>query len=304
MKERSKIISDTKAGAHPGIDSFIRGKSKLLMSSIDLGWKHIALEFHEAFVGMKDGSVSPDHLVALFTDQVTRGEISPSKGRFIRRAYQHGAMNLFPSGPIPACRLFTPAKLIVCALSPDFVKDVGQELGTMPTTESGHTLDLHDHILRGIVLLLSAETNAGGLTGKLYVDHLAHALAIRYLWLTGGKRTNSASRLGRMPARALNRVLDRMKADLSSNINLNSLAAESGYSRSHFLRMFRADMGCSPHQWLTRLRVDQAKTMLRQDGFSLLDIALACGFANNSHFANRFSEIVGVSPSSYRRQFR
>jgi AraC family transcriptional regulator len=183
MREILPVIGDTKASEHPGINSFIRGQSNLLMSSIGLGWKDIAIEFHDAYAGMKEESISSDHLIALFADRVTRGEVATSKGRFVTRAFEHGAMNLFPAGPIPACRLFTPAKLMVCALTSDFVNDVSKELETIPVIESRHTFDLHDHILRGTVLLLSAEVNAGGVTGKLYADHLAHALAIRYLWL-------------------------------------------------------------------------------------------------------------------------
>jgi transcriptional regulator GlxA family with amidase domain len=109
---------------------------------------------------------------------------------------------------------------------------------------------------------------------------------------------------GKLRNRLLQRVLDRMKADLATDLDLSTLAAESGYSRSHFLRMFRARMGCSPHQYLTRLRVDQAKTILREYSVSLIDIALACGFSSHAHFSNTFRQIVGVTPSEYRRTHR
>jgi len=104
-----------------------------------------------------------------------------------------------------------------------------------------------------------------------------------------------------MQKRLLQRVLDRMKADLATDLDLSTLAAESGYSRSHFLRTFRAAMGCSPHQWLTMLRVEQARTILRGNSSSLIDIALDCGFSSHAHFSNTFRKIVGVTPSEYRR---
>jgi len=106
---------------------------------------------------------------------------------------------------------------------------------------------------------------------------------------------------GILQRRLLQRVLDRMNVDLAADLDLNTLAAESGYSRSHFLRTFRAVMGCSPHRWLTRLRVEQAKTILREQSISLIDIALACGFSSHAHFSNTFRQIVGVTPSDYRR---
>jgi AraC family transcriptional regulator len=118
---------------------------------------------------------------------------------------------------------------------------------------------------------------------------------------TGGARAAGPSLRGKLQKRLLQRVLDRMKADLAADLDLRTLAAESGYSRSHFLRMFRAAMGCSPHKCLTRLRVEQAKTILREDSVSLIDIALDCGFSSHAHFSNTFRQIVRITPSEYRR---
>jgi transcriptional regulator GlxA family with amidase domain len=106
---------------------------------------------------------------------------------------------------------------------------------------------------------------------------------------------------GKLHKRLLHRVLDKMKADLAADLHVSTLAAESGYSRSHFLRTFRAAMGCSPHQCLTRLRVEQAKTILQETSVSLIDIALACGFSSHAHFSNTFRQMVGITPSEYRR---
>jgi AraC family transcriptional regulator len=148
--------------------------------------------------------------------------------------------------------------------------------------------------------LLAVEADTGGLSGKLYAEHLAHALALRFLWLSGGAHIPRHSHSGKMPTRVLQRVLDTMKAGVATDLDLNTLAAESGYDRSHFLRTFRAAMGCSPHR-STRLRMDRAKTMLRRDSESLIDIALACGFSSHGHFSNTFRRLVGATPSEYRR---
>src|SRR5713226_7969958 len=117
----------------------------------------------------------------------------------------------------------------------------------------------------------------------------------------GGTQIARTSPCGKLQYRLLQGVLERMKADLAADLDLNTLAAESGYSRSHFLRTFRAAMGCSPHQWLTRQRVEQAKTMLRENSISLIDIALECGFSSHAHFSNTFRQIIGITPSEYRR---
>ena len=112
------------------------------------------------------------------------------------------------------------------------------------------------------------------------------------------------SSCGNLQRRLLQRVLGRMTIDFATDLDLSTLAAESGYSRSHFLRTFRAVMGCSPHQCLTKVRVERAKAILRESSTSLIDIALDCGFSSHSHFSNTFRQIVGVTPSQYRRAYR
>jgi AraC-like DNA-binding protein len=119
--------------------------------------------------------------------------------------------------------------------------------------------------------------------------------------IPGGTQVPMLSPCGKLRNRMLQRVLNRMKADLGTDLDLSTLAVESGYSRSHFLRTFRAAMGCSPHQCLTRLRLEQSKTLLRENSISLIDIALDCGFSSHAHFSNTFRQIVGVTPSAYRR---
>jgi AraC family transcriptional regulator len=59
--------------------------------------------------------------------------------------------------------------------------------------------------------------------------------------------------------------------------------------------------GVAPHNWLLARRVEVAKERLRDDRLSLLDVALACGFADQSHLTRVFTRVVGVSPGAWRR---
>jgi AraC family transcriptional regulator len=244
--------------------------------------------------------MSLHYIAALFTDHVSRGESAISQRRFAPYSYHPGAINLFPAGPIPACRPSTCTKMIVCALDTVLVEEVGSEVLPPALKGSRRQANIRDISMQRLIMLLTEEAESGGVSGKLYTDHLAHALALRFLMLSAGMHAAGAAQ-GTMPKRVLQRVLDRMRADLAANLDLNTLAGESGYSRSHFLRTFRAAMGCSPHQWLIRLRVEEAKLMMRDDSRSLIDIALACGFSNHAHFSNTFRKCVGIPPGGYRR---
>jgi AraC family transcriptional regulator len=290
------------APALAAINAFVRGSSVRLCSSNKLGWDGVCLEHHRMFPVERNDSVSTHHLVVLFTSHVARGETSWEHAHF-PYSFSPGDMKLYSAGPLGACRPFTDATTISCALDPNLVAEVGDDLGASSTVEFRPIANLRDDSLQGIVKLLAAEVNSQGASGKLYADHLAHALALRFRQLSGGVRGHKPSQSGKMPTRILQRVLDRMRADLATNLDLHTIAAESGYSRTHFLRIFRASTGYSPHQWLTHLRIEEAKTLLQKASNSLIDIALDCGFSSHGHFSNTFRRIVGVAPREYRRNY-
>jgi AraC family transcriptional regulator len=239
----------------------------------------------------------------LFTSHVSRGETSVTSARFIPYSFAPGTIKLHSAGPIGACRPFTDTTMILCALDPMLVAEVGEEDGAPSTQEFRPMANLRDHSMEGIVKLLAAEANSQGASGKLYAEHLAHALALRFRQLSRGIADYKSSHLGKMPTRILQRVLDRMRADFATDLDLKTIAAESGYSRNHFLRIFRASTGYSPHHWLTLLRIEEAKIRLQKKSASLIHIALDCGFSSHGHFSNTFRKIVGVTPREYRRDY-
>jgi AraC family transcriptional regulator len=93
-----------------------------------------------------------------------------------------------------------------------------------------------------------------------------------------------------------------MKHSFETDLSLDSLAAESGYSRAHFLRMFRAAIRQTPHQYLVSLRLERAIQMMKERSRPLIDIAIACGFSSHAHFTNVFRSKFGMLPSQYRRE--
>jgi AraC family transcriptional regulator len=285
------------------INAFVRGPSTLLCTSSTLGWDGVCLEHHRCFRLERNDSVSPHHLVVLFTSHVSRGETSVASARFVPYFFAPGAIKLCSAGPIGACRPFTDTTMILCALDPKLVAEVGEEAGVPSTEEFRPIANLRDQPMEGIITLLAAEANSQGASGKLYAEHLAHALALRFRQVSGGLPDHKPSQFGKMPAFILQRVLDRMRADFAADLDLKTIAAESGYSKGHFLRIFRASTGYSPHHWLTLLRIEEAKIRLQKNFDSLVDIAFACGFSSHGHFSSTFQKIVGVTPREYRRNY-
>jgi AraC family transcriptional regulator len=85
---------------------------------------------------------------------------------------------------------------------------------------------------------------------------------------------------------------------------LNELAREAGLSTSHFVRSFRQSTGKTPYQFLLQRRVDRARDLMRDPHFSLTEVALASGFADQHHLATVFRRMTRMTPSKYRRSLQ
>ena len=96
------------------------------------------------------------------------------------------------------------------------------------------------------------------------------------------------------------RVVRSIENDLEVPRDLASLAQIARLTPYHFLRVFEAVTGTTPHQYLLRMRLRRAATRLRTERAKILDIALACGFGDISNFNRAFRAEFGVSPRAYR----
>jgi transcriptional regulator of acetoin/glycerol metabolism len=105
---------------------------------------------------------------------------------------------------------------------------------------------------------------------------------------------------GGLPSGAMRRVHEYMDAHISENIDLPVLATVAGVSVYHFAREFKRSTGVTPHNYLVRKRVERAKDMLARTDFSLTEIALATGFADQSHLARNFRQMVSLTPGQFR----
>jgi AraC family transcriptional regulator len=145
-----------------------------------------------------------------------------------------------------AVQNFTKMEVIVGAMSPSLIKGIEQELDRHSSESLHDKLNFQDDGLRMLVSLLIAESEAGGPYGRLYADSLIHALATKFVHLGRAIRAPDKSTKSGPPCHILRRVLERMNSEFSTDLSLAALAAESGYSRAHFLRMFRAVKGQTP----------------------------------------------------------
>src|SRR4029450_3935780 len=100
----------------------------------------------------------------------------------------------------------------------------------------------------------------------------------------------------------LRRVRDRIDRDYARPLDVEALARGAHMSAGHFSREFRLAFGESPYSYVMTRRIEGAMALLRCGGRSITGICFAVGCSSLGTFSTRFTELVGVSPSAYRRQ--
>jgi AraC-like DNA-binding protein len=137
----------------------------------------------------------------------------------------------------------------------------------------------------------------GGRLGRLADDLLATALVAR-LFASG-----PAAAASRPPAdRLVKAVKARLARDYASDIALADVAADLGVSPAHLRQVFKTATGLTLVSYLTQVRLEHAKALLRTTLRPLAEISTACGFANERYFCRVFRRAEGRTPTTFRRQ--
>jgi AraC-like DNA-binding protein len=87
-------------------------------------------------------------------------------------------------------------------------------------------------------------------------------------------------------------------------MQIAELSTLAGLSSSHFQRAFKDSVGRTPCSYVSQLRIERSKLMMRDTTQSLSQIALACGFSDQSHLSRLFRKCVGATPTQWRRATR
>lgn len=98
----------------------------------------------------------------------------------------------------------------------------------------------------------------------------------------------------------IRRAIELAENTLDRQLSLEQLAQAAAMSTYHFARTFKAATGMTPMRYVWKRRIELARTMLKDRRHTLVQVALACGFSNQSHFTTAFKEATGVTPAVYR----
>jgi len=157
--------------------------------------------------------------------------------------------------------------------------------------------------LAQLMLMIEHEARAPGFATDLMIDGLVQALATTLARQGAEARVAEPERIHLPPAK-LNRVIAFVEARLHEEVSLKDMADVAGLSPFHFSRMFKLATGETPYHFLGSRRLERARRLLAEGNMPLAELALACGFASQSHFTAAFTKAMGTSPGKFRKTGR
>lgn len=222
-----------------------------------------------------------------------RGQIG---GEQIDKQLLRHHVSFIPPGIEADCEYPAGHGALMLGIPRPYLAELTQELGA--EVPAAFHCEQHQRLAQ-LAMMIEQEMRSPSFASDLLVEGLMRAIAAV---LARSNDPGPRERVHLSPAK-LSRVLSYIEANLDSDISLSALAAVAGLSPFHFSRTFKLATGESPYHYVSLRRLARAQQLLSDSQLPLVQIALECGFASQSHFTSVFSKALGTSPGRYRREY-
>lgn len=216
-----------------------------------------------------------------------------------------GSTYLFDLESNPVSQIHRPYDVVRFYISQASLDEMAYVEGNRPARSLLQpSLGAHDRTMHGLATALLDRIELAHERSTLFIDHIALAFHAHVTQFYGAAGSHDPLSRGQLAPWQLRRAVEFISAHLDGDPTIAQLARECGLSAGYFARAFRRTTGVTPHQWLMRKRVERARDMLLTGGLGLADVAIVCGFVDQSHFSRVFAKFHGLSPGRWRQQNR
>jgi AraC family transcriptional regulator len=270
-----------------------------LLSSHDVGWKGIYMEYHRQPAHEVTECCFAQHIICI---QVGRpGAILTVNGNFQGNYYTEGDIRILPANQyIPKTRCEGEADFIILYLEPIILSRMAFELVDTDSVELLSQLKCRDPLIQQIGLALKTELESGGVDSRLYAESMATALSAHLLRKYSAQKPVFREYRSGLPKYKLQKAIAYINSNLDQNLTLAELAAVVKISPHYFATLFKQSTGLAPHQYVTQCRIERAKLLLANRELGILEVCQQVGFHSQSHFTRVFRKYAATTPKAYR----
>ena len=231
-------------------------------------------------------------------------EVRCTRGGTVRHGREvAGDLDIIPARTASYWELKQEGTALVMCVPDELLRAVALQLDRDPNDiEIADRFQMRDPVIEHIGWTLKADIDTNLASGRLLRDSLGVALAARLLQRHYRGSLPMREVRGGLSHTKLERVIAHIEDNLASKLSLPGIAEIAGMSVSHLKTLFRNSTGVPVYEYVLRRRVERAQLLLRNQRFSIAEIAVATGFAHQSHLARHMHRILGYTPSSLRRQ--
>jgi AraC family transcriptional regulator len=254
----------------------------------------VRVELATTSPGVLELSALAEHRLKIHAGPPVRGTCSAH--RFL---YTRGDIDIQPAGYADTWHEFQSNTSLLVHVSRELLHRAAEEMDLDPeraVLEPQH--QFRDPQIEHIAWALDADRLSAHPNGSLYTESLGLALAVHLL---GGYsacrryRTAEFRRRG-LSASQMRRLVEFIEEHLDEDLSIARLAGSVAISASHFKTLFKLSMGIPVHQYVVQRRVERARTLLATGDLPASQVALAAGFAHQSHMARAMRRFLGVTP--------
>ena len=191
------------------------------------------------------------------------------------------------------------AEGIAISIEPDIISNIARETVNPDSVELLPTFAKPDGLIQNIAFSLKVNLDSGSYD-KLYAESLFNALSMHLLTHYCTRKLKLQDCGNGLAPFKLKQILELINDSLSEEISLLELAKFLNLSQFHFCREFKKSVGVTPHHYIMQQRVKMAKRVLKQQDLPIAEVAVECGFSNQSHLGRVFKQHTGTTPRRYR----
>jgi AraC family transcriptional regulator len=231
-------------------------------------------------------------------------EVRCTRGGTVRQGREvAGDLDIIPARTASYWEMKQEGTALVMCVPDELLRAVALQLDRDPADiEIADRFQMRDPVIEHIGWTLKADIDSNLAGGRLLRDSLGVALAARLLQRHYRGSLPMREVRGGLSHTKLERVIAHIEDNLASKLSLPGIAEIAGMSVSHLKTLIRNSTGVPVYEYVLRRRVERAQLLLRNQRFSIAEIAVATGFAHQSHLARHMHRILGYTPSSLRRR--
>jgi AraC family transcriptional regulator len=272
-----------------------------VLSSQATSWNGIQLAHHQHLAEFETPEhCFPQHFITIHLNHAPIEKERILSGEFRCGRFKEGDICLTPATAPVSVRLHDACEVMHLYIEPALMTQLTADVVNVDSLELIPQFKLNDPLIYQIGIALKTKLETEGVWDRLYTESMAMAISVQLIQHYSVQHLKVRNYVDGLPQAQLQQAIEYIHEHTAQNLSITEIAQWVGLSPFYFSRLFKQSTGLTPHQYLIKCRIEQAKQLLKTTNLSIATVATQVGFVDQSHLTRHFKRHLGVSPSQFR----